>query len=579
MGLKKVLSNGMWYSALIFLPASLRADIAVLIGVQKYSNVPEANTLNGPINDARMLGDVLKKKYQFDVRLIPDATRQQVFEAITQAAKDIKKDEKFVFFFAGHGRDKPVINMLPSDFTIEGGGITPDDLRQAIAKVPAKSRTVLLDCCFSGGMAPGSMSKSLGYVSRYFGWSQSGSTSKSIGPASRMDSQANLKPDDSTCYYTASMANEQALEGKIDGAYHGLFSYVLAQKLDGSKKNWADVHKQVREEISSILENKGRQQTPLLSNSFLGTSVFEPLLAVANGTPRPDVQLPKPQKVSDVLVLDRIDHSKLELALDPDETNLQVGQRVTLSATLTSPGYLIVMGNMGGKYYKLFPASGNVADAKVSPGKTTIGREMGLMPDTPGSDQVKAIFFTRKDRADALLKKLKELEDANKDGMTFAAMSKRLTDVPEEGPGAEDKFWTSTITYNAGEFLIGGAMITKAKDLLVAMVEGKTAVAKHCWTLVETRMSAVPEVSEQLTEAAKKSGDLTPEMKVLLILALNLTAQSESKPVYDEAVFQGVKLSAKTKNMLADSSANRVNLNVALLQDAFPDFISSESSS
>ena len=228
----KALRRGLCLWALVWASVCAQAEIAVLIGVQNYSKVPEANTLNGPINDARMLADVLKKKYQFDVRIIPDATRQQVFDAIAQAAKDIKKDEKVVFFFAGHGRDKPAINMLPSDFSAGGGGITPDELREAIAKVPAKSRTVILDCCFSGGMAPGSMSKSVGYVSRYFGGAQSGSTSKSIGPASRMDTQSNLKPDDTTCYYTASMANEQALEGKIDGDYHGLFSYVLAKKLD-----------------------------------------------------------------------------------------------------------------------------------------------------------------------------------------------------------------------------------------------------------------------------------------------------------------------------------------------------------
>ena len=96
-------------------------------------------------------------------RLLTDAqaTRQGILNALTAARTATKPTERFVFYFAGHGTNSPVNCLLPSDARKDAttGDLTRNDLYDAVRAIPARSRTIILDSCFSGGM-----SKSIGKI-------------------------------------------------------------------------------------------------------------------------------------------------------------------------------------------------------------------------------------------------------------------------------------------------------------------------------------------------------------------------------------------------------------------------------
>ena len=143
MRIRTVLTLGI----LAVLPAA-RADQALVVGIQEYSPLVAASTLKGCMNDANGVAEVLKEQgFVVTLLLNEKATKQGILGSIAQIAEKTKKDERFVFYFAGHGRRSPRFALMPSDATISGNDIEPKELNAAILKVQARSRTVLLDSC------------------------------------------------------------------------------------------------------------------------------------------------------------------------------------------------------------------------------------------------------------------------------------------------------------------------------------------------------------------------------------------------------------------------------------------------
>lgn len=137
--------------------APARADTAIVVGINAYES-RDIVALEGCLNDAALMQKALKNNGFDKITLLlgPDAARTKILAALDAAAKTVKPTERFVFYFAGHGSDTPRC-IVPYDAEKKAKGENPtvisrETLQEKLAKVPAASRTAILDSCFSGGM-------------------------------------------------------------------------------------------------------------------------------------------------------------------------------------------------------------------------------------------------------------------------------------------------------------------------------------------------------------------------------------------------------------------------------------------
>lgn len=153
------------------------ASHALIIGINKYPNLPPQNQLSYAVRDATALKDVLVKNYGFDadkVVLLTDskATLENIRDVLSAFADSTKvgPDDRILIYFSGHGQTVPTPDggemgyLIPADARVD---LTKPDnsgpylstclpMRQIwdyLGASPAKHALVVCDACFSGLLA------------------------------------------------------------------------------------------------------------------------------------------------------------------------------------------------------------------------------------------------------------------------------------------------------------------------------------------------------------------------------------------------------------------------------------------
>ncbi|MDX2182374.1 MAG: caspase family protein [Gemmatimonadaceae bacterium] len=140
---------------------------ALLIGIGKY--LEPIRPLTGCVNDAELLASILGEQFGFtDITLLRDAegTRAGILAAMDALLKRTDRDDVVVFFFAGHGSQRPDqegdepsgfdSTLLAVDATHDGtefhGDITDDEIALWLQDLGEKTSaiTVIVDACHSG---------------------------------------------------------------------------------------------------------------------------------------------------------------------------------------------------------------------------------------------------------------------------------------------------------------------------------------------------------------------------------------------------------------------------------------------
>ena len=110
------------------------ASYALLVGIGKYSNMPDRN-LDGPPNDARALGEAIVKHWGFprgNVELIlnEQATKAAVLAALDRLAAETAPGDFVFFFVSSHGTSgyDPHTNGFGMD--VNTGALVPADVRR-----------------------------------------------------------------------------------------------------------------------------------------------------------------------------------------------------------------------------------------------------------------------------------------------------------------------------------------------------------------------------------------------------------------------------------------------------------------
>jgi hypothetical protein len=126
---------------------------ALVIGNSSYHNM---SALKTPANDAREIASVLEGRYGFDVKLLVDATRQQIGQAMYEYQHTLTDSDRLLIYYAGHGGSK---DLPPERAYWQGVDSTSDDqstwlsaidVGEFIAQIHARHVLLVSDSCFSG---------------------------------------------------------------------------------------------------------------------------------------------------------------------------------------------------------------------------------------------------------------------------------------------------------------------------------------------------------------------------------------------------------------------------------------------
>jgi uncharacterized caspase-like protein len=406
------------FSSLFSASAAWADNIALVVGVNQYPGLRPGSNLGGCVNDAKLIGEKLKA-YQFNVTMLADdqATKANILGAITALKTKLKPEDHFALYFAGHGtvasNGESVILTYSSQDANESGDIQNDELYQAVRSLPSRAKTILLDSCHSGGMVRSvtGLRKSGRFSPRVYVRSarlKAGAGSEKTWQKVKVngaDDLSDITKNGGVCYFTAALKTQVANETEMAGERHGVFTFYLASKLTGKKDLWQDISAAVSTGVLDVTE--GEQKPVLAPTGFLTRTVFE---TGASPTPKPTPNPPAPPTMSldKLYALSAPDPSKVKLIMTPEMSPVKVGQQVRFKVETGMEGYLLLIGrDPAGKLEILYPAQDQVSAAKVTAGSVISvpgGSDEAMTPDTPGTDGLKAILFTSREAADAMLK-------------------------------------------------------------------------------------------------------------------------------------------------------------------------------
>lgn len=153
------------------------ASYALLVGINRYANLPRAMWLEYAVRDVTDLRDVLIRSYGFPadhVRVLTDAeaTKGNVEDALSDLADKsrVHGEDRVLVFFSGHGQTVATADggdqgfLIPYDAKVDLDDITNagpflrtcvrmDTVWGFLDSSPAKHDLVLADACYSGLMA------------------------------------------------------------------------------------------------------------------------------------------------------------------------------------------------------------------------------------------------------------------------------------------------------------------------------------------------------------------------------------------------------------------------------------------
>lgn len=259
---------------------------ALLIGVNDYRAVP---ALQGSINDIETMREILVSRWGFapaSIRVVRDAqgTRRGILSAFQQLVAQSQPDDIVYVHYSGHGSQVQDLNgdepdgldetIVPQDGRSEGvPDITDDELDAIFARLQARTALIVLDSCHSGTAtrAVDIRTRSVPRDSRTELYQTSAVATRAIVP--RMQARFVVM--------SGAADNQEALDGPIDGRYHGFFTYALSRSLSGSTAAASprSVFSGVERELRRIQSQFGRASMPEPQLEAPAALLDQPLLA------------------------------------------------------------------------------------------------------------------------------------------------------------------------------------------------------------------------------------------------------------------------------------------------------------
>lgn len=127
---------------------------AIVIGNSLYHYMESLDT---PANDAKAIAQLLRERYGFNVRLLLDATREQIMVALHDAKRTLTPQDNLLIYYAGHGDVDAASGRafwlgVEADRDTRAGWLEADHIRAKIKEMNAKHVLLVADSCFSGAI-------------------------------------------------------------------------------------------------------------------------------------------------------------------------------------------------------------------------------------------------------------------------------------------------------------------------------------------------------------------------------------------------------------------------------------------
>lgn len=248
---------------------------ALLVGINRYKAVPG---LQGSVNDVETMREILITRWGFQPRNITmltdeNATRDRILTTLVELVRVSGPQDTLYFHFSGHGSQVQDLNgdeedgldetLVPQDGRSgDVKDIVDDELDAIFSKLRARSTLIVLDSCHSGTAtrALDIRARSVPQDMRIdlYRTGVTGTTTRGIQPIKRSR----------FVVMGGAADNEEALDGPVEGTYHGFFTYALSRAMTAAGSNASP-----KEIFAGVTRELGRIQT-----TFGRTSMPEPQL-------------------------------------------------------------------------------------------------------------------------------------------------------------------------------------------------------------------------------------------------------------------------------------------------------------
>lgn len=135
-------------------PVVGKQRIALLVGNDQYQELPVLETA---VNDIRAIADVLSHRFGFSVITMEDVSRQELLSALTHYRQELKPDDDFILYYAGHGIVDEQTGRgywLPVDARIDNPAnwVSSVEISDVLFSMQARHALVVADSCFSSSL-------------------------------------------------------------------------------------------------------------------------------------------------------------------------------------------------------------------------------------------------------------------------------------------------------------------------------------------------------------------------------------------------------------------------------------------
>jgi Caspase domain len=274
---------------------------ALIIGIDKYPNLPERAQLEGCVRDAREVASLLEMRFRFpagQIKLLLDeqATRDGILAAMAKLTEEVQENDAVVVHYSGHGSQRTAqtedvtrASLMEETLVAHDSGhddphpnqdISSLELRDWIAGLTEKTPnvTLILDCCHSGGIAtvrhdgrPAPKVRSVKPDLRQPPNSQRIRLRDMKGPASFIRHVV----------IAACRDRESAHEVVLGDGSHGALSWNLLQALkslpDGACPTYRDVFEPVRSQVNDLYRAQEPQLEGVRDRELFGLEELVPI--------------------------------------------------------------------------------------------------------------------------------------------------------------------------------------------------------------------------------------------------------------------------------------------------------------
>jgi len=218
-------------SALLCATSVGSAQRALVIGINEYPELGPGRALEGCVNDATSVRDVLEEVgVEVTVLLDAQATRQGILDALDRLAAGASEQVPLFVYYAGYGTQhedgKKALLTHQSEPGLgeESEDITLAELAGLLRRAPAAHRSVVLDCSFR---PDGGLDRELGRP-RYFGRDLVVAGPGLALPIPGFDAELSSP---GVSFYTSDAWGLSGGETTLGGVVHGPFTYTLTAQL------------------------------------------------------------------------------------------------------------------------------------------------------------------------------------------------------------------------------------------------------------------------------------------------------------------------------------------------------------